>query len=99
MDTIILAKLNKPLPSLNKHLFGESLIYLLWSTLPKMDTLWNNITVVGVSLRALSINFVGTGRPDHSQTHHFDNEIGFSLRVFAEKPSEKFFFLPTLFRI
>ena len=86
MDTIILAKLNKPLPSRNKHLFGESLIYLLRSTLPKIDTLWT-VTVVGVCLRALSINFVGTGRLDHSQTHHFDNEIGFSSRVFAEKPS------------
>ena len=31
MDTIILAKLNKPLPSRNKHLFGESLIYMLQS--------------------------------------------------------------------
>ena len=99
METIILAKLNKPLPSLNKPLFGESLIYLLQWTVPKMDTLWTNVTVVGVCLRALSINFVGTGRLDHSQTHHFDNEIGFSSRVFAEKPSEKFFFLPTLFRI
>ena len=38
MDTIILAKLNKPLPSRNKHLFGESLIYMLQSTLAKMDT-------------------------------------------------------------
>ena len=44
MDTIILAKLNKPLPSLNKHLFGESLIYLLQSTLPEMDTLWTKAT-------------------------------------------------------
>ena len=88
MDTIILAKLNKPLPSLNNHLFGESLIYLLRSTLPKIDTLWTvTVIVVGVCLRALSINFVGTGRPDHSQTHHFDNEIGFSSSVLAENPS------------
>ena len=96
MDTIILAKLNKhpPPPPLKKHLFGESLIYMLQSTLPKMVTLWTNATVVGVCLRALSIcwNWPTGPLPDPSfwqwNWHFFQ---GFCWKTV--------FFLPTLCRI
>ena len=93
MDTIILAKLNKPLASLNKHLFGESLIYLLQPTLPKMDT---KVTVVGVCLRALSIcwNWPTRPLPDPSYAFWQWNQLFF--KGFCWKT---ILFLPTLFRI
>ena len=94
MDTIILAKLNKPLPSLNKHLFGESLIYLLQSTLPKMDTLWTNVTVVGVCPKALSICWNWPTRPLPGPSFWQWNQLFF--KGFCWKT---IFFLPTLFRI